>query len=333
MGQTLTNGIFLPNEGERNCYTGLEGNWRAIDAYIGNYNVHVADVVIHVSQEDRNKWDAVTSKADASALTAHTGDTTIHVTAEDKAKWNTVTGKADDAGVMHLTGDETSTGKKVFGDMATFKGSYIGSEPSTSFRTCIELLGCYDTKDKSGIFISKFRSNAAQGAMSGSDVSFITMDALENGERTNALLRFNLSTWSGNTPGTFSLYPKAGMTNNLGITASKWTKINGINPGALSLPDLTAGVDISAYITDITGASNINKFTPTADGWISIGLSNADFIEIYIPSSLMGGSFTKSSVNNYGQAFMPVIANKEVRFALKGSSIGWAKFYPCQGNV
>lgn len=231
MGQTLTNGIFLPNEGERKCYTGLAGNWRAIDGYIGDYNVHVADVVIHVSQADRDKWDAVDNKADASALTAHTGNTTIHVTAEDKNKWDAVTSKANDADVVHKAGAETIAGPKTFSDTVTV--------PS----------------------------------------------------------------------------------------------INGINPGSLSLPDLTAGVDISAYITDITGASNINKFTPTADGWISIGLANADFIEIYIPASLMGGSFTKSTVNNYGQAFLPVMANKEVHIALKGTSIGWAKFYPCRGNI
>lgn len=48
---------------------------------------------------------------------------------------------------------------------------------------------------------------------------------------------------------------------------------------------------------------------------------------------VMGGTFTKTSTNNYAQAFMPVIANKEVRISLKGTSIGWAKFYPCLGNV
>jgi len=119
MGQTLTNGIFLPNEGERNCYTGLAGNWRAIDGCIGDYNVHVADAVIHVSQADRDKWDAVDNKADASALTAHTGDTTIHVTAEDKSKWDAVTSKANDADVVHKAGAETIAGPKTFSDTVT----------------------------------------------------------------------------------------------------------------------------------------------------------------------------------------------------------------------
>lgn len=88
MGQTLTNGIFLPNEGERNCYTGLAGNWRAIDGYIGSYNVHIADAVIHVSQEDKAKWDAVT-------------------------------GKADDTDVLHKTGNETKNGELTVNKIIT----------------------------------------------------------------------------------------------------------------------------------------------------------------------------------------------------------------------
>ena len=128
MGQTLTNGIFLPNEGERNCYTGLEGNWRAIDGYIGDYNVHVADAVIHVSQADRNKWDAVENKADASALTAHTGNTTIHVTAEDKTKWDAVTGKANDTDAVHKRGAETIAGVKTFSATPIFAPSSASSK-------------------------------------------------------------------------------------------------------------------------------------------------------------------------------------------------------------
>jgi hypothetical protein len=81
MGQTLTNGIYLPAEGERNCYEGLAANWTALDGMIGGYNVHISNTTIHVTAAEKETWNG---KADASALAAHTGDTTIHVTAEDK---------------------------------------------------------------------------------------------------------------------------------------------------------------------------------------------------------------------------------------------------------
>ena len=341
MGQTLTNGLYLPDEGERNCYSGLESNWRALDAVIGGYNTHIANLDIHVTAADKTGWnghvangDIHVTAADKTGWNGHVVNSDIHVTAADKTNWN---GKADDTGVMHLTGDESSTGKKTFGDMATFDGSYLGNEASTNARTEIVLESNQDTHGQSGIYITKFRQNKAQGALSGNDVVYLTLDLLENSVRTNTIFRFNFRDFVDNVPQDIAFYP-TGAKNSLGGSAggssnNKWHLFNGLNPGALSLPNLSAGVDISAYITDITGASNINKFTPTADGWVSIGLSNADFIEIYIPSSLIGGSFTKSTVNNYGLAFMPVIANKEVRFALKGASIGWAKYYPCQGNV
>lgn len=36
MGTTLTNGIYLPNEGEKNCYAGLKTNWETLDQKIAD---------------------------------------------------------------------------------------------------------------------------------------------------------------------------------------------------------------------------------------------------------------------------------------------------------
>lgn len=35
MGSTLEHGIYLPSEGEKNCYSGLANNWQAVDTNIG----------------------------------------------------------------------------------------------------------------------------------------------------------------------------------------------------------------------------------------------------------------------------------------------------------
>ena len=40
MGQTLTHGIYLPDEGERNCYNGLAGNWQLLDGAVGTVAEH-----------------------------------------------------------------------------------------------------------------------------------------------------------------------------------------------------------------------------------------------------------------------------------------------------
>lgn len=42
MGQTLTHGIYLPDEGERNCYSGLAANWQILDNSVGTIAAHTA---------------------------------------------------------------------------------------------------------------------------------------------------------------------------------------------------------------------------------------------------------------------------------------------------
>lgn len=379
MGQTLDNGIYLPDEGEVRCYDGLESNWTILDAVVGGYNAHIENTTIHITSAERSKWNTgvtqayvlryantsltgtvafsaldntdnikigdkvLDSEGKLFALTAvDTANSTATLSAllidlskdSDLSNYytktetdNLLSDKADDSGVLHRTGDESASGKKQLNTYLTLNGNQLGDEFSNNARTCAYLTANRDTVGKSGVFLSKFRQDRAQGSMSGTDVVQVTFDVFENEVRSNRLWYLSFIDWSDDVPQTVEIRSLCSKVDY------KLTHINALSPGALSLPNLSAGVDISAYITDITGASNINKYTPTVNGWVSIGLSNADFIEIYIPSSLMGGSFTKSTVNNYSQAFMPVIANKEVRFALKGSSIGWAKFYPCQGNV
>ena len=60
-----------------------------------------------------------TGKAEASSLAAHTGNNTIHVTAEDKTKWNTVEDKVDKTAISKTltsesTDDEVSSAKVVY---------------------------------------------------------------------------------------------------------------------------------------------------------------------------------------------------------------------------
>lgn len=40
MGQTLTHGVYLPDEGERNCYSGLASNWSILDGAVGTVAEH-----------------------------------------------------------------------------------------------------------------------------------------------------------------------------------------------------------------------------------------------------------------------------------------------------
>ena len=252
-----------------------------------------------------------------------------------------------DANVMHLSGNETVAGIK------TFIGTRTEFRRTNGDGVLLFNNGIFTKGDSPNDTINICRKYYGDATSIGSVLGYSSVTVSNNGSKTTYQF-YCVDNTAGSTsrttlqmnydkslPGadaqylniTGSLFPGANNSYSLGNSSNKWKQINGINPGSLSLPDLDNGIDISGYITDLTGASNINKYTPVVNGWISVGLSNAEFIELYIPSALMGGTFTKTSTNNYAQAFMPVIANKEVRISLKGTSIGWAKFYPCLGNV
>ena len=451
MGQTLTNGIYLPAEGEVRCYDGLASNWTTLDAVVGGYRAHVANENIHITSEERSKWDtgvtqayvlryasvsltalgtvafsaldntdnvkigdkvldsegklfaltavdtennaatlsallidlskdsdlsnyytkpetdtllndkadasaltahtgnttihvtaadkeAWNGKADASALTAHTGDTTIHVTAEDKNKWDAVTSKAQDSDVMHLSGDETADGLKTFLKYITSDGSSTGDEYSPNTRTNLWLMGNRDTEEVSGILFDSYRQNTAQGT----GIHILGIGIKENSVRYEGC-RWGWY-WDNNLNGySFDFKPtKQGanqaLTHNLGSSTDKWDTINGINPGALSLPDLDNGIDISGYIS-VTGGQNVlSTYTAPADGWISINLRRASGAVALMISNgscaVTGRDTTFPDAHRECPAILPVLKNDTVTILSNlADSVLWAKFYPCQGNV
>ena len=65
MGQTLTNGVYLPDEGERNCYDGLASNWSILDGAVGTVAEHTS---------------ALSGKAGLSANNTFSGDNSFSKT-------------------------------------------------------------------------------------------------------------------------------------------------------------------------------------------------------------------------------------------------------------
>ena len=122
---------------------------------------------------------------------------------------------------------------------------------------------------------------------------------------------------------------------NLGTASKKWKSFNGLNPSSLSMPDLSNGIDISSYV-DITQTS---QYTAPADGYISIcGYASAtntvllkdhdyDF-GIIARAMLMGqNTFTTYLI-------IPVVKNHVYDIICNAvTTLDYAKFFPCQGNV
>ena len=132
------------------------------------------------------------------------------------------------------------------------------------------------------------------------------------------------------------ILPQTNSTQNLGNSTNKWSTINGINPGALSFPDLSSGLDISSYLT--TGNSD-NSYTPLVDGFISVKINNSASCAIYASQedvyTSSFGNIIDIDLGGYSASFfMPVTKNIVCRIVCRNAgTIVSAKFYPNLGNV
>ena len=125
------------------------------------------------------------------------------------------------------------------------------------------------------------------------------------------------------------------LTNNsidLGTSSRKWKTLNGINPGALSLPNNASFVDISGNITNLDGTDNF--YTPSVNGWISICVgNNSPILSMYCDrNNSWGASFGFTNTNTvFGM--LPLVAGNRVRIRTVCGALIYARFYPCLGNV
>lgn len=388
MGQTLTNGIYLPDEGEVRCYDGLASNWTTLDTVVGGYRAHVANKNIHITSAERSKWNngvsqayvlryasvsltalgtvafsaldntdnikigdkVLDSEGKLFALTAvDTANSTATLSAllidlskdSDLSNYytktetdNLLSDKADDSGVVHQSGAETIGGPKTFSDRVSIDGDYLGDEASTNQRTNICLRSNRDTNGKSCAYITRFRQNRAQGTMQTADVQKIGFDIMENETRTNNVFDIQCTGWVGNVPTRINFVSSA-SEYSFGRSILP-CKINDLSPGALSLPNLSAGVDISGYIT--LGAYHQDTYTPPSDGYITIMIYGTSANGLFVYSGSFGtGMRSIGSHPTYGQVsvvYLPVRAGTTYTIENTGATnIGWAYFYPCMGNV
>ena len=127
-----------------------------------------------------------------------------------------------------------------------------------------------------------------------------------------------------------SLIPEQNNDINLGTTTNKWKTLNGINPGALSLPSASY-IDISSSITDRNYGANY--YTAPSNGYVCIG-SMASSLQIS-NDTLGFGISAGTAQDGYSSVYIPVRTGDTVRILLNQTSTDYQtfRFYSCQGNV
>ena len=130
---------------------------------------------------------------------------------------------------------------------------------------------------------------------------------------------------------------------DLGTSTNKWKTLNGVNPGALSLPDFSAEFDVSGQIVPPAGEKQIsinwgkNTFTPSVNGWLSVRIHKATVIKIYRESRASYCFDSRIDSADDICVCSPVVAGVEYTIKIQATqfSSGFDHFRlsPCQGNV
>ena len=129
---------------------------------------------------------------------------------------------------------------------------------------------------------------------------------------------------------------------DLGTSTNKWKTLNGVNPGALSLPNYsdTTYIDISGSIVPPSGETEINKnlgpneYTPPVDGWLSIRCDGATFLQIYRNAYNCPG--VTSCDPDGAKLVVTLPVRKNVTYTIRIKTSGTTniyQLYPCLGNV
>ena len=336
-------------------------------AKVTDYDTHIADTDIHVTTADKNKWNNQTyvfrysstaltpSSTNSNALLDNTdnlkvGDKVIDssgvlfsITAIDTANSTFTIGTAlidlaQDSDVVHKSGDETVGGVKTFNSNTyIYNSDNTATTPNLYLRSSkIEISSQGNTSgDQNLTYLDKnnttyaYVKGAIQSNGSAVKIRAIAKDSSDNSVVTELQL---LAYTNGNK----AIFPTYSNEVDLGASSFKWKSFNGVEPSSLSLPATTGTIDISSYITDLTGVY-VNTYTPPANGYIVITCNSNDVDYIKVSNNLNFVSVVDNTNNQFTSGILgvwqPCVAGIGIQIRIKASALNSAKFIPCQGNV
>ena len=377
MGQTLSHGVYLPNEGERNCYAGLASNWQILNTAVGAIAEKAPLVHTHtVSQITDFPVYGTTAGticegndsrlSDARTPVAHThGKADItdlfnsnfipsannsYNLGSSSYQWNNLYAKnyyyngvawgLDKANVW--TADQTIASSRflrVYGYRFQIKNDLmvLGTVPSSNQWTGMQFVDKNNTAISE--IIQSFQSN-------GNSVYQINVFPNEANSEKRSVIAYTYNSANNNNALvlTSNLLPSSNNTYDLGSSNQKWKTLNGINPGALSLPSggTTENTDWFNVAGDIlpTGGNatsfsreTANYFTPAKDGWLALAVKNCSEISVWCESLKYGISIVVPNASVNRQTVIPVVAGKSYQILITGNSWTSARLIMPQGNV
>lgn len=189
-------------------------------------------------------------------------------------------------------------------------------------------------RDNAGVEVVGFLANARTSGSNSAWIRCVNTDGTNVYDRHIELVVIQ--------DGTTQFIPNATGVFDLGRASAKWKTLNGINPGALSLPS-TPTVDIDTTNWDKRATNGvIGSVTPSMDGWINVQIQRDVDFAVW-PIGLYRQLFRAGAQGNGKYLVMimlPVTKNVTVNLytlplgaSESDLTFGAHKFYPCLGNV
>lgn len=326
MSTVLTNGIIIPDNGSRNWGGDLANNWNILDVNVG-YMTDVKNRVTTLENSTaENTANIQTNASNISALQTSKQDA---LSEQQIANIADVTNKANDADVVHKSGNETVAGTKLFtiapisANSATTNGFFIRNNaiarnevPSQFYHSSFRV---YDKNDH------VFGEYCVEKSTSG--FSLLNMNVRSENSDGTEISRGLFLTLS-NDASVVSFRPSTNNEFNLGTSSNKWKTINGVNPGALSLPDYSQSVDVTSLVVNNDG---VFQYTNNLyDGYLVI-TAFADNVRV------SNQGFECRAVKSIDDAVTTHIAaklNETVYMSFTNfTNFAYVNLYKCSGNV
>ena len=353
MGQTLSHGVYLPNEGERNCYAGLASNWQILNTAVGAIAEKAPLVHTH-TKSDITDFPVYGTTAgticegndsrlsDARTPVAHT-HTKSDVTDLFNSDFIPSANNSYDLGSSSYQWNNLYAKGYYYNSVAWGLDKENTWSNINSYQREIRLNGDRDAYiapmwEGAGSGIAFLNSDATKTFVFGQHTTDAKNKKVIDGTKGRLLIR----TGERNGETVLDFEPRAANAI-LGTSTNKWKTLNGINPGALSLPDFSAEFDVSGQIVPPAGENQIsinwgkNTFTPSVNGWLSVRIHKATVIKIYRESRASYCFDSRIDSADDICVCSPVVAGVEYTIKIQATqfSSGFDHFRlsPCQGNV
>ena len=342
MGQTLTHGVYLPDEGERNCYAGLAANWQILDSSVGTIAAHTSALSAKAPLVHTHTKSGVTDLLNSNFIPSANNSYNL---GSSSYQWNNLYAKnyyyngtawgLDKANKWSEDQYIVSSSNKYFIIQNT---SWNAGEAAPSSN---KTLGGIWFRDYNGINISyqqvEYSSNGDIYSRWLVRSKFTNDAPSTSGTIINSVIDLGLTS-SGKR------FVRPGINDtDLGTSTNKWKTLNGVNPGALSLPGAFENINNQIKNpSDQLNAINLNGGSNTwvsdVDCYLYFYIPNNKFtwVKIFWPASLVrcGQTFVPvpDESSDYS-GFLPVPANTTVVIQIKGTQAPIFRRSACLGNV